>query len=457
MKIVVFLGPSLTVTKAREILPEAVYLPPAAQMDLMSAVRLHRPTIIALIDGVFERVPSVWHKEILYALESGVHVYGASSMGALRVAETAAFGAVGVGEIFRLYAEGELLDDDEVALSHAGEEFSFRPLTEPMVNLRATFRQALQDGHLDQQRHDLLIKVAKSQHFTRRTLGSILEDSGLEPQECQRVERLLRQNYVDQKGLDARELLTLLRDHPPTEPPKIDFTLQQSAYFTRQERRERLVSRPPGEVALERIAGYYALHSDDFEEVNFAALNLGLVQILAELLQLRLEPEDLQTEELRFRLWLRLKKTDLPAWLEQNDLSPQEFEEMIRQRATCRVLHRNMNREGYRGNKATTALLNELRARGVYPQWADRAARQEATVRREVPEFPTAEHDIDDMRPLVIEHLKATPCRMTTHFPEWGKEAGFLYDDALKIELLKAKLLRDSDWECALSLFEGKP
>ncbi|NER31958.1 MAG: hypothetical protein F6J89_31220, partial [Symploca sp. SIO1C4] len=120
-KIVIFLGPSLPRAEAREIV-DAVYLPPAKQSDLISAVTTYKPDIIALIDGVFLSYPSVWHKEILYALQQGVAVYGASSMGALRAAETSDFGMVGVGAIYRMYASGELIDDDEVALIHGQED-----------------------------------------------------------------------------------------------------------------------------------------------------------------------------------------------------------------------------------------------------------------------------------------------------------------------------------------------
>ena len=44
----------------------------------------HRPRAIGIIDGYFQQVPSVWHKEILWAMAQGVHVFGSASMGALR-------------------------------------------------------------------------------------------------------------------------------------------------------------------------------------------------------------------------------------------------------------------------------------------------------------------------------------------------------------------------------------
>ena len=117
-RLVVFLGPTLPHDDARDVL-DAEYRRPAAQGDVLRVgappAEGHRP-----IDGVFERVPAVWHKEILFALSEGVHVYGAASMGALRAAELDAFGMRGVGTVYRAYADGVLEDDDEVAVAHAG-------------------------------------------------------------------------------------------------------------------------------------------------------------------------------------------------------------------------------------------------------------------------------------------------------------------------------------------------
>src|SRR5262245_17446347 len=121
MSTYVFLGPTLPVEAARSILPEAVYLPPVSMGDVY-ALLAQKPQRIAIVDGLFERTPAVWHKEILFALSRGVRVLGSSSMGALRAAELHRFGMVGVGRIFDAYRDGVLCDDDEVALGHATAE-----------------------------------------------------------------------------------------------------------------------------------------------------------------------------------------------------------------------------------------------------------------------------------------------------------------------------------------------
>ena len=109
-------------------------MPPARQGDVWRALRL-RPRAIALIDGVFEAQPSVWHREILDALDAGVPVLGGASMGALRAAELCGLGMKGAGRIFRWYRDGIVIDDAEVALLHAGAEHAWRALTVPQVNV----------------------------------------------------------------------------------------------------------------------------------------------------------------------------------------------------------------------------------------------------------------------------------------------------------------------------------
>src|ERR1041384_8086509 len=103
--VIVFLGPTLALADARQLL-DATYLGPVSQGDVLRAAQA-RPAAIAIIDGYFARVPAVWHKEILWALSQGVWVFGASSMGALRAAELEPFGMIGVGRVFAGFRDGE--------------------------------------------------------------------------------------------------------------------------------------------------------------------------------------------------------------------------------------------------------------------------------------------------------------------------------------------------------------
>ncbi len=132
---IVFVGPTL----GDEIPPLAgCRSPPTGPQGDVAQSRARRRVVIGIIDGVFENVPAVWHKEILFALSEGVRVLGAASMGALRAAECAAFGMEGIGMIFARYASGDLVDDDAVAQLHAPEILGFAALSEPLVNVEAT-------------------------------------------------------------------------------------------------------------------------------------------------------------------------------------------------------------------------------------------------------------------------------------------------------------------------------
>jgi hypothetical protein len=222
MKPVVFLGPSLSIEAARGIL-DAEYLPPVAQGDVYRALD-RNPPAIGIIDGYFDRVASVWHKEILWALTQGIHVMGAASMGALRAVELAPFGMIGVGEVFRAFHLGEIDDDDEVAVSHAAAEHGFRPLSDAMVNIRATIRAAIKACIVSQSTAERLLSLAKSLPYAERSfrrLGVVALESGIEAEEARAWSEFTRTNVVDQKGLDAAMLLRFMASFLAASPPPV--------------------------------------------------------------------------------------------------------------------------------------------------------------------------------------------------------------------------------------------
>jgi hypothetical protein len=212
--IVVFLGPSLSIDEARRTLP-ACYLGPARCGDVLRARRLS-PRAIAIVDGVFGHTAAIWHKEILLALDDGISVFGASSMGALRAAELVPFGMVGIGRIFEAYRDGLYTDDDEVALLHGPAASAYREMSEAMVNIRATVAHAVSSGVIYPDSAERVIRCAKDTFYQGRSLGAAIDatwrgDSHAE--EASRFRRFIaRGGYVNQKRLDALELLRHLRD-----------------------------------------------------------------------------------------------------------------------------------------------------------------------------------------------------------------------------------------------------
>ena len=200
--LLVFLGPSLPARQARA-LARCQVLGPARQGDLWRALAL-RPKAIALIDGVFESVPSVWHHEILAALDAGVAVLGASSMGALRAAELWRQGMVGVGRIFGLYRDRALSDDAEVALLHAGAEAGYEAFTVPLVNVRHNAQRAQAAGVLSGRQARALVKAGQSLFFQDRTWERVLAAAGLPEKSRARWDAYVRRRGLeDLKALDA--------------------------------------------------------------------------------------------------------------------------------------------------------------------------------------------------------------------------------------------------------------
>jgi len=199
--IVVFLGPSLSRARAEQIL-QADFRPPAKRGDIYRAAR-EGARVICLIDGVFFQDCSVAHKEVLYALEAGARVVGASSMGALRASELDVYGMEGIGSIYQAYKSGRLVSDDEVALVF--DPFTWEPRSEPLVNIRFNLDLAWQKGVIDASSKDRLFHCAQAQYFPERTYERMLAAAeGLVPEkELQRFREFLAEEKRDFKMEDA--------------------------------------------------------------------------------------------------------------------------------------------------------------------------------------------------------------------------------------------------------------
>lgn len=209
-EIVVFLGPSLSRAKAEQIL-EANFRPPAKRGDIYRAAK-EGAGIILLIDGVFFQDCSVAHKEVIYALEAGAKVLGASSMGALRASELDIYGMEGIGKIYEAYKSGHLVSDDEVALVF--DPFTWEPRSEPLVNIRFNLDLAWQKGVISTSCKERLFHCAQAQYFPDRTYERMLADAvGLvKENEWERFREFLAKEKRDFKMEDALLALKRVRE-----------------------------------------------------------------------------------------------------------------------------------------------------------------------------------------------------------------------------------------------------
>ena len=325
--VVVFLGPTLPHDEARTVL-EAQYLPPAGHGDVLRAA-LRRPRAIVLLDGVFDTVPAVWHKEILFALSEGVHVYGAASMGALRAAELDQFGMRGVGAVYRAYADGTLEDDDEVAVAQADAEHGFRALSDSMVDVRATLDASVSNGIVAAPVAAAIAARVKSTFYPRRRLVAALDR---DDEAHERLRAWLPRGWVLQKRADALELLRVVGDDlvAGLEPFRPAWTLQRTRFWeeTRRVAEHAAAGRPepvPVRTAddeLEAVLDEYRLEPDRYRRLLDRCLLVALaldaaaaggVDVSAWAHQAALDSERLRRGQ--------LEPEDTAEWLEHRGLS----------------------------------------------------------------------------------------------------------------------------------------
>ena len=246
MKAHIFLGPSLPRGVATTLL-DATYAPPVQQGDVLRLVD-GGVDVIGIVDGYFETVPAVWHKEILVAMEAGIRVFGAASMGALRAAELQAFGMVGIGQVFAWYRDGVIERDDEVAVQHAPAELGYAPLSTALVDIRDACSAAVGDGAVRAPLAQALVAAASRIAFAERSCESVarsIDPADRDPE----VRRWLQFCRTRGPGLKARDAMALLREVAATlERPRERCTVRyrtERTTFLDELRRE---------VGLDRLA-----------------------------------------------------------------------------------------------------------------------------------------------------------------------------------------------------------
>jgi hypothetical protein len=443
MKPVIFVGPSIAICEARAIL-DATYLPPAQQGSIVSIVGAQQPPAIGIIDGLFFQSLSVWHKEILYALDRGVRVFGAASIGALRGAELATFGMTGVGWVFEQYASGQLTDDDEVALAHGSADCGYPKMSEPLVNIRATLQQAQESGVLEALCCKEIIAAAKGIYFPERSLEQILaalSERGLAETLIARVKAVFTQEYVDIKKRDAILLLQTMRDCTGDHPP-VDFVLNKSIYFEMLYNRDRQVTHMGVQQSLSSIVHHASLHLPDFESVRLHGLNRAMTVAFAQLLGLVAQQDDIQREGEMFRRRYRLLTTPAFAeWLKNQDMSEGEFNALMSEVATCRLVHSWWLSLARHQHLKTKVIMDELRLTGRYEEVAQSSAKQEKAIGA-LPSAMTEENN-KELRALLSEHCRDTAFQISTPVARWANDVGFLSPEDFRAALLRAQIYRN--------------
>jgi len=374
-EIYVFLGPTLAEKEARAEL-DAVYLPPVSAGDVY---RLwpRRPRAIGIVDGYFDRVPAVWHKEIMWMMEHGVHVFGAAGLGALRAAELESFGMYGAGWVYRAFKDGTLDRDDEVAVRHGAAEDGYRPLSEAMVNIRSTLLAAQDQGIVSAATLNILLAVGTQLFYPDRTWEELLrvaEAMQADAAELEAIRRWLPAGRVDQQAADAvamlREMRTFLAADPA--PQQVSWSMADTAMWEVAKHRADTL---PGDGAagrrlmLEPILDEIRLLGPEAFEV---ACCRSLLRVFAADFARRggvtIDRERLDDAVAEFRTNRNLEQdAELTRFLADNELSAEDFERLVVADEMVRWAC------GQADLDAFGHLLDDLRLRGEYAALVTRA------------------------------------------------------------------------------------
>lgn len=207
-KPVIFLGPSLSRDKARKIL-DADYRLPAKKGDLLQLI-LKEVDIIGLVDGYFlQDYPPTPIEVYNLVRKRNVKVLGSSSLGALRAVELGKYGMIGIGKIFRLFRDGILESDDEVAVTFT-DYMNYK--SEALIDIRYNLFLAQKYKIIDNMTRRSILKISKQTYFPYRAYEDILDKCKLKYPEIHSQLESFR-DYVlnNKKSLKEMDAVRLLK------------------------------------------------------------------------------------------------------------------------------------------------------------------------------------------------------------------------------------------------------
>jgi len=422
MTVSVFLGPTLPVSEARAVLP-ALYLPPVRQGDVYRTIINHRPRAIGIIDGHFHQVPSVWHKEILWAMANGVHVFGSASMGALRAAELDQFGMEGVGRVFSAYRNRVLEDDDEVAVVHGPAELDFVASSEAMVNMRWTFDAAKSQSILTPSTAEQLTAMAKARFYPERSYRDVLkqaETAGLPKSELKAFSAWLEQGRIDAKRDDALAMLRRMHEILTNDlPPKsVDYAFEHTTMW------DGAISavHPSNDDGEDRDGSAIdswlmdELRLDDaYDQLRQAALLRLLARDEADRQGLRVDGDEHREAITTFRLERSLNQgADFRAWLLARDLDRGDLDRIAEDKLLQGKVADRL------GKQILRFVKDELRLGEHYERLIARAR-----AKRQILEFEDADQELTDDISAVTWYFQQSAVALPENLDSHARRLGF--------------------------------
>lgn len=408
-KLLVYIGPSLPLANARLILPNAIYRPPARQGDLVSDLLKFNPSHVLLGDGVFRENLSVWHKEIVYALQYPrvKGVYGFSSMGALRAAELDYLGMIGLGKIYEWYRDGVTEDDSEVAVNYGEHNGLYHLNNVPLVDIRAGVEALGGEA-------DWFLDAMAAVPYAERTRNLC---------ESRWQEEALEAGFpcLPQKQLDAELALREFRNHKPKpliQPRPEDLSHSFHALYER----DRRIDINGVSIPQQHLDAYVLLHNPEWERICWDSANQELALILCNICNVQVSIEEIDRENVRFQERAGIETIeDFNNFLESNGWNRPDFNRlMIRNARIRRLQHQLTVSKVFKRN--TQSILDYLRTHQGFDYWALQAARTESQLGNddwllidlETPAWPR-----------LAEHMENEGMELKLSLEEYLLETGF--------------------------------
>jgi len=229
-EIAAFVGPSLSQYTREKYQTQLDFYPPAKAGDIISIVHKGYKQIV-LIDGYYNTSPSPWHKEILYALKTGIVVIGCSSYGAIRSAELNAYGMIPSGLIAEAYSFGKRYKDSDVAILHLPQDKHYIPTSISVVDLEDIVASMV-CGYNQEEILELRTKLDElvSLHFTFRDFAACKQSLKQFPDLIKTIEEYFKQKFIGLKERDAELTIDrLLRGELASIEPLVSFDIRDIA------------------------------------------------------------------------------------------------------------------------------------------------------------------------------------------------------------------------------------
>jgi hypothetical protein len=255
-------------------------------------------------------------------------------------------------------------------------------MSDPMVNIRATLAQPLAAEILTPDEITALIATEKSRHFSDRGFHGVLTTArtmlSLSPDRLDQLRILLREQAVDVKADDARQLLMAMRSLPKTPIP---VTQRPSGHlsgpFVTLLDRDRLVGvHDDAPITFDAILRYVALNRSEHDVIRRSASRRQVMLRIGQILGIEPTADELMRAHVALTARVGMP---LAEWAATVDLTRTDLDRLTSEEAVIDRLERwaiqTPARIGY-----TRVYLDELRLAGLYPQMRRLAGEVEQVV-----------------------------------------------------------------------------